>query len=59
MSVSRKLVGQARSYVKAIGSSVVPSDCALIMRTEAAGVTKEVRIPFQLLLITFLTVRST
>ena len=40
--VSRKLAGQARAYVKAVGATVVPSDCALIMRTEAAGVSKEV-----------------
>ena len=40
--VSRKLAGQARAYVKAVGATVVPGDCALIMRTEAAGVSKEV-----------------
>ena len=40
--VSRKLVGQARAYVKSIGTTVVPDDCALIMRTEAAGVSKQV-----------------
>ena len=40
--VSRKLVGKARAYVKAVGATVVPDDCALIMRTEAAGVSKEV-----------------
>ena len=38
--VSRKLAGQARAYVKAVGATVVPSDCALIMRTEAAGVSR-------------------
>jgi Rne/Rng family ribonuclease len=40
--VSRKLMGPARAYVKAIGGAVAPDDCALIMRTEAAGVTKDV-----------------
>ena len=40
--VSRKLVGPARAYVKSVGATVVPDDCALIMRTEAAGVSKEV-----------------
>ena len=40
--VSRKLAGAARAYVKAVGSEVAPPDCALIMRTEAAGVSKEV-----------------
>ena len=40
--VSRKLAGAARAYVKSVGTEVAPSDCALIMRTEAAGVGKEV-----------------
>ena len=40
--VSRKLAGAARAYVKSVGAEVAPPDCALIMRTEAAGVSKEV-----------------
>jgi len=40
--VSRKLSGAARAYVKSVGSEVAPVDCALIMRTEAASVTREV-----------------
>ena len=39
--VSRKLMGPARKYVKAIGNTVCPEGSALIMRTEAAGVSKE------------------
>ena len=39
--VSRKLMGPARKYVKSIGSTVCPPKSALIMRTEAAGVSKE------------------
>jgi Rne/Rng family ribonuclease len=39
--VSRKLMGPARKYVKAIGNTVCPDGSALIMRTEAAGVSKE------------------
>ena len=40
--VSRKLAGAARAYVKSVGAEVAPPECALIMRTEAAGVSKEV-----------------
>ena len=39
--VSRKLIGPARKYVKSVGLSVCPSDSALIMRTEAAGVAQD------------------
>ena len=39
--VSRKLMGPARKYVKDVGQTVCPEGSALIMRTEAAGVTKE------------------